>query len=205
MSMKRIKTANDIDWDNADPDTVLMPEIVDEPANIFRYLLLSMGADIEREGLRETPERYIKVIKEFINENYEFNFTTFDAEGADEMIIESNIPFFSLCEHHILPFFGTATVAYIPEDRIAGLSKLARTIEKFSRRLQNQERITRQAGEFLTENLGTQNVAVILKARHLCQEMRGVRKHDVYTTTSFMQGVFRKDSDARAEIISLIK
>lgn len=157
-----------------------------------------------REGLRETPKRYIKFMKEFLH-TPEFNFTTFDAEGTDEMIIQTNIPFNSLCEHHVAPFFGYAHVAYIPNGRIVGLSKLARTVDLYAHNLQNQERITTQVAERLQEELNAKGVAVVLTAQHTCMSMRGVKKHDTWTTTSKMLGAFRDDINCRQEFLQLIK
>ena len=169
----------------------------------FKELLKKLGEDPDREGLKETPKRYIKFYKEFLAKP-EFKFTTFDSEGYDQMIVQNNIPFYSLCEHHIAPFFGTGVVAYIPQGRIVGLSKLARTLDHFARRLQNQERITNQVAELIQEKLNPKGVAVILKAKHLCMEMRGVKKHDTYTTTSKMIGAFRNDEKARNELLQFI-
>lgn len=171
--------------------------------NIAR-LLQALGEDITREGLRETPKRYVKFMREFL-EPKEFNFTTFDSEGADEMIVQTNIPFYSLCEHHLAPFFGVANVAYIPNGKIVGLSKLARTVDLYANRLQNQERITSQIAERLVKELNPLGVAVTMKAQHLCMNMRGVKKHDTWTTTSKLIGVFKNDTDARREFFSLIK
>lgn len=177
----------------------------DEPAeDNFRRILQYLGEDTTREGLRDTPKRYIKFLKEFL-EPKEFNFTSFDAEGTDEMIIQTNIPFYSLCEHHVAPFFGVANIAYIPNEKIVGLSKLARTVDLFANRLQNQERITSQIAEKLMKELEPQGVAVTLKAQHLCMCMRGVKKHDTWTQTSKMVGVFKDDLNARNEFLNLIK
>lgn len=160
--------------------------------------------DPNREGLRETPKRYIKFMKEFLT-TPEFKFTTFDSEGMDEMIIQTNIPFYSLCEHHIAPFFGYAHVAYIPNGKIVGLSKLARTVDLYAHNLQNQERITQQIADRLQQELNAVGVAVVLTAQHTCMSMRGVKKHDTWTTTSKMLGAFREDINARQEFLSLIK
>ena len=158
---------------------------------------------VTREGLSETPARYLKFLQEFLNPP-EFKFTTFDAEGYDQMIIQTHIPFYSLCEHHLVPFFGEASVAYIPDKRIVGLSKLARTVEKFSRAFQNQERITTQVADFLCANLEPRGVAVVLTAQHLCMSMRGVRAPTATTTTSRMTGLFRDDAQVRNEFLNLI-
>jgi GTP cyclohydrolase I len=170
----------------------------------FKQILNYLGEDTTREGLIETPKRYIKFLKEFL-EPKEFNFTTFDAEGTDEMIMQTNIPFYSLCEHHVAPFFGVAHVAYIPNKKIVGLSKLARAVDLYANRLQNQERITTQIAERLMAELAPQGVAVAMKAQHLCMCMRGVKKHDTWTTTSKMLGAFKEDHKARQEFLTLIK
>jgi GTP cyclohydrolase I len=167
-------------------------------------LLESFGEDINREGLKETPKRYVKFFKEFLNPP-KWNCTSFESEGYDEMIVQTNIPFHSLCEHHIAPFFGEGHIAYIPNKRIVGLSKLARTLETFSRRLQNQERITQQVAEFLENELQPQGIAVVLKAKHMCMEMRGVKKHGTYTTTSKMTGAFKDNIHTRNEFLNLLK
>ena len=166
--------------------------------------ILNEFDNTEREGLKDTPKRYIKFLREFLSPP-EFNFTAFDAEGTDEMIVQSNIPFYSLCEHHIAPFFGVAHIAYIPNKKIVGLSKLARTLELYSRRLQNQERITSQIAERLMNELNPLGVGVVLKAQHLCMSMRGVKKHDTHTTTSKLLGFFKEDLNCRNEFLSLIK
>lgn len=178
--------------------------IINSPEWHFKEILKSLGEDVEREGLNETPKRYIKFMREFL-EPKEFNFTSFDAEGTDEMIVQTNIPFYSLCEHHTAPFFGVANVAYIPNGKIVGLSKLARTVDLYANRFQNQERITTQIAERLQEELNPIGVAVTLKAQHLCMCMRGVKKHDTWTTTSKMIGIFKTDINARNEFLSLIQ
>lgn len=170
----------------------------------FVRILQYLGEDPNREGLKETPKRYIKFMKEFL-EPKEFNFTTFDAEGTDEMILQTNIPFYSLCEHHTAPFFGTANIAYIPNGKIVGLSKLARCVDLYANRFQNQERITTQIAERLQEELNPLGVAVTLKAQHLCMCMRGVKKHDTWTMTSKMLGAFKDEHDTRNEFLNLIK
>jgi GTP cyclohydrolase I len=189
----------------ADKWLVFPWELKEEPAeDNFVRILQYLGEDPKREGLRDTPRRYLKFMKEFLNPE-PFKFTTFDSEGSDEMIIQTNIPFYSLCEHHIAPFFGTANVAYIPSDRIVGLSKLARTVDHYSRRFQNQERITAQVAERLMEELNPKGVAVSIKAQHLCMNMRGIKTHDTHTTTTKLIGAFKEDAMARAEFLSFIK
>lgn len=181
-----------------------MEYTLDSPEWHFQQLLSQLGEDVNREGLRETPKRYVKFLREFLNPP-EFNFTCFDAEGADEMILQTNIPFYSLCEHHIAPFFGFANVAYIPNGKIVGLSKLARTVDLYANRLQNQERITTQIAERLNYELNPLGVAVTLKAQHLCMCMRGVKKHDTWTTTNKLIGAFKDNPEARNEFLNLAK
>lgn len=174
-------------------------ELEDNVSRLLQYF-----DDANRAGLKETPKRYVKFLHEFLTPQ-EFNFTTFDAEGMDEMIVQTNIPFYSLCEHHLAPFFGVAHVAYIPSGKIVGLSKLARTVDLYARRLQNQERITQQVAEKIQNELSPKGVAVVLRAQHLCMAMRGIKKHDTWTTTSKMIGVFKEDLNCRQEFLSFIK
>ena len=170
----------------------------------FQQILKKLGEDVDREGLQDTPRRYVKFMKEFLSPQ-EFKFTCFDAEETDEMIVQTNIPFYSLCEHHTAPFFGVAHVAYIPKDKIVGLSKIARTVDLYANRLQNQERITTEIAERLQKELSPLGVAVTLKAQHLCMCMRGVKKHDTWTTTSKLLGEFKDDLNARNEFLSYIR
>jgi len=189
----------------AESDWLVFPwEVNENPGadNITR-LLQVIGEDPNREGLKETPHRYLKFMQEFLTPQ-PFKFTTFSGEAYDELVLSSNIPFFSMCEHHLAPFFGVAHIGYIPSDKIVGISKLPRTLDKFARRLQNQERITRQVAQELTEQLNPKGVAVVLEARHLCQEMRGIKKPGIMTTTSSMTGVFKDDLNARNEFLNLI-
>jgi GTP cyclohydrolase IA len=166
-------------------------------------LLGAIGEDPQREGLRETPRRVAKFWQEFLTPP-PFTFTTFDAEGMDEVVVQHGIPFFSLCEHHLVPFFGHAAVAYLPNGRIVGLSKLARTVQHFAQRLQNQERMTLEIADLLQAKLAPRGVAVVLQARHLCMEMRGARTHDTQTVTSALRGTFRDDARARQELMALL-
>jgi GTP cyclohydrolase I len=170
----------------------------------IRGIINHIGDDPDGEGLDKTPERYLNFLREFLNPPT-FEFTTFDNEGMDEMIVQTHIPFHSLCEHHIAPFFGFAHVCYIPVNRIVGLSKLARTVEFHSRALQNQERITHQIANTLKDELNPAGVGVVLKAQHLCMEMRGVRKPNTYTVTSKMTGTLRDQHEARNEFFQLIE
>lgn len=176
---------------------------LNSPESHYKAILEHLGENPNREGLKETPKRYIKFMREFLKQK-DFNFTTFDAEGTDEMIIQRNIPFYSLCEHHIAPFFGFADIAYIPDKKIVGLSKLARCLDLYANRFQNQERITSQIAERLQEELNPLGVAVHLKAQHLCMAMRGVKKHDTWTSTSKLIGAFKESQSARNEFLQLI-
>jgi len=180
-----------------------MKYIINSPEWHFQRILESLGEDVHREGLRETPKRYIKFMREFL-ESKEFTFTTFENEGTDQMITQANIPFFSLCEHHTAPFFGVATVSYIPDKRIVGLSKLARCVDLYANRFQNQERITTQVAERLQEELQPLGVGVQLKAQHLCMCMRGVKKHDTWTTTTKLLGLY-KEKEVKQEFLNSIK
>lgn len=177
---------------------------LEDAARAAKELLRALDQDVEREGLLDTPKRVAKFYNEFLNAPA-FNFTVFDSEGYDEMIVQKNIPFFSLCEHHMAPFFGVAHVAYIPNKKIVGLSKLARTVELYSHNLQNQERITNQVAQRLQDELNPLGVAVVITARHFCMEMRGVKTHDVNTTTNRLIGAFKDNHDTRAEFFESIK
>ena len=158
--------------------------------------------DPKREGLKDTPKRWAKMMAE-VTSGHEFNMTTFENPNYDAMVVEAGIPFYSLCEHHLVPFFGTATVAYIPDARIVGISKLARTVEHFSRSLQVQERMTQQIANLLQEKLAPLGVAVMLRARHMCQEMRGTKKAGIETVTTCLKGAFMEEPAARQEFMDL--
>lgn len=166
--------------------------------------ILSIYDDETREGLFDTPKRVTRMYAELLTP-IEFNFTAFDANGYDEMIIEKDIPFYSLCEHHLVPFFGTASVGYIPDKKIVGISKLSRTVEYYARRLQVQERMTQQIATYIQEKLSPLGIGVIIKARHLCQEMRGIKKQGSETITSCMKGVMLDKFETREEFIQLCK
>jgi GTP cyclohydrolase I len=166
-------------------------------------LLDGCGEDRTREGLAETPARVARFYRQWMAGD-PFTMTTFDAEGADEMIVQQGIPFAALCEHHLLPFLGTATVGYVPDGRIVGLSKLARAVRHCARGFQNQERITRSVADLLERELRPRGVAVLIRAEHLCMSIRGVRAPGSMTTTNDLRGVFRaEDGLARAEFLSL--
>ena len=176
--------------------------------DIVRELLTNLGEDTHREGLRETPERAAKAL-EFLTGGYQMKVEDV-LNGAlysvsyDEMVIVKDIELFSLCEHHLLPFFGKCHVAYLPDKKVVGLSKIPRLVDMFARRLQIQERLTQQIAETLQEQIGPQGVGVVVEARHLCMMMRGVEKQHSQTVTSAMLGVFREQQQTREEFLSLV-
>jgi GTP cyclohydrolase IA len=173
-----------------------------------RALLQAIDPDADREGLKRTPERVARALM-FLTKGYEedpkqvINGALFSEEYS-EMILIKDVDFYSMCEHHILPFFGKAHVAYIPQNRIVGLSKLARLVEVYARRLQVQERMTTQIATTIAEQLQPMGVAVVLEAEHLCMRMRGVEKQNSIVTTSAMLGVFRDQQKTREEFMTLI-
>jgi GTP cyclohydrolase I len=175
---------------------------VNKSTSTIQELLAYMDADPLREGLKDTPERYAAFLAEFF-EKQTFELTVFPNEGYDEMIVQASIAFYSICEHHLLPFFGYGSIAYIPNKHIVGLSKLPRTLEHFSHRLQTQERLTTQVAEFLSDKLQPKGVGVILSARHLCMEMRGTEKPGTQTTTSCLKGSFKTNSSTRSEFLQI--
>jgi GTP cyclohydrolase I len=187
------------------------PKSPDVPTIAYhvREIIKLLGEDPNREGLRKTPERFEKAFKFFASgyhQNIEhlLNGATFSV-AYDEMVIVKDIEFFSLCEHHLLPFFGKAHVAYLPDKRVLGLSKIARLVNMFARRLQIQERLTSQIAQALEEKIAPQGVGVIIEARHLCMQMRGVEKQCGQAVTSAMLGAFRHNKQTRDEFLSLIR
>ncbi|HKP88862.1 MAG TPA: GTP cyclohydrolase I FolE [Thermoleophilaceae bacterium] len=170
-----------------------------------RDLLVALGANLEDESLRETPRRVAAAYAELLTPQ-PFSLTTFpNDEGYDELVIARSIPFHSLCEHHMLPFHGVAHVAYLPSDRILGLSKLARVVELYARGLQVQERLTTQVADWLDERLAPKGVGVVLEAEHLCMTLRGVQKPGALTVTSALRGLVRDDARTRQEFLSLAR
>jgi GTP cyclohydrolase IA len=168
-------------------------------------LLAALGADLHADGVRETPRRMAAAYAELLTPQ-PFNLTTFpNDEGYDELVLVREIPFQSLCMHHMLPFHGVAHVAYLPAERILGLSKLARVVELLSRDLQLQERLTTQIADWLQERLEPKGVGVVLEAEHLCMSLRGVQTQGAKTVTSALHGVVRDDSRTRDEFLSLTR
>lgn len=173
-----------------------------------RQLLLAVGEDPTRQGLRETPDRVARMYTELLDGYWVdpvalVNGAVFE-ETYDEMVIVRDIEFYSLCEHHLLPFLGRAHVAYFPRGKVIGLSKVPRIVDMFARRLQVQERMTRQIAEFIDNLLNPFGVAVVIEGLHLCATMRGVKKHDARMTTSAMFGAFRKNIATRQEFLENI-
>lgn len=172
-------------------------------------LLTAIGENPKREGLQRTPHRVAKALRELtsgygVDVDAMINNAMFE-ERYNEMVLVRDITFYSMCEHHMLPFFGRAHVAYLPERRIVGLSKIPKLVEIFARRLQVQERMTLQIAKTLQDKLKPRGVAVVLEARHLCMEMRGAESHHSPTTTSCMLGLFQSDARTRKEFLELIK
>ena len=182
--------------------------IMDFQKNI-RDIIVELGEDPEREGLVKTPERVERSLR-FLTRGYHQNLeevvngALFEAE-SDDMVIVRNIEFFSMCEHHMLPFFGKCHVGYIPNKKIIGVSKIARIVDMFARRLQVQERLTKEISHALMDILGAEGVGVVMDAQHLCMQMRGVEKQNSVMTTSSMLGSFRRELATRNEFTRLIR
>jgi GTP cyclohydrolase IA len=176
--------------------------------NAILQILKAFGEDPDRQGLQRTPERVARMYTELLSGYSDspekvINDAIFD-EKYDEMVIVRDIEFFSLCEHHLLPFVGRVHIAYLPNGKVMGLSKLPRIVDMYARRLQVQERMTRQIADFLRDQLKPQGVAVVVEALHMCTMMRGVRKHDARMTTSAMHGAFRSNLATRQEFLDNI-
>jgi GTP cyclohydrolase I len=176
---------------------------------LYRELLLRIGEDPTRDGLVDTPERVEKSMA-FLTRGYAMDVNKVLHEALfnvdyDEMVIVKDIEFFSLCEHHLLPFFGKAHIAYVPNGKVIGLSKIPRVVDVFARRLQVQERLTTEIADAISDAIHPQGVAVILEAQHLCMMMRGVEKQHSATVTSAMRGVFKTQLQTRNEFLSLVR
>lgn len=175
--------------------------------NAVREILIAIGEDPDREGLKETPSRVARMYEEIfagLEGSAEKHLKLFNEGRNDEIVIVRDIPLYSMCEHHLLPFIGKAHIAYIPSDgKVIGLSKLARIVDFYSKRPQLQERLTSQIADFLDENLHPKGVAVLIEAEHLCMTMRGIRAAGALTRTSALRGIVKSDARTRAEVMSL--
>jgi GTP cyclohydrolase I len=208
MADKRIKFKKEghyVDNLDAEPDEIYDPEF----EAIVRQMLEKIGENPQREGLQRTPLRVAKAM-DFLTSGYDNTVEDVvrDAvfnEDCEEMVLVRDIEFYSLCEHHVLPFFGRAHVAYMPHGKVIGLSKVARIVDLFARRLQVQERLTNQVADALMEVLKPHGVAVIMEASHFCMMMRGVQKQNSVTVTSAMRGSFKTNASSRAELMSMIE
>jgi GTP cyclohydrolase I len=172
-----------------------------------REILLAVGEDIEREGLRLTPQRVARMYTELLggmHQNPELHLKSVFTENYSEIVLLRDIPFYSMCEHHIMPFIGSAHVAYIPSGTILGVSKLARIVDAFAHRLQTQEKLTYQIADFIMNNLKPQGVTVVLEASHSCMTIRGIKKPGSVMVTSALRGIFLKDPRTRSEVLSLM-
>jgi GTP cyclohydrolase I len=192
---------------------MVKPEVPPHVLDAMRVVLRFVGEDPEREGLRETPRRVVQSLIELTAGRHEdasdhlavdFDPSTPDGTDYDEVVLLRDIEFVSTCEHHLLPFSGVAHIAYLPSDRVVGLSKLARTVDVFARRLQLQERLTTQIAEALRVHLKPRGVAVVLRASHSCMSCRGVRKAGATMVMSALRGAFRESDSARAEVLALM-
>ena len=185
------------------------PDDIDGLSSLVSRILVDLGEDPDRNGLLKTPERVAKALR-FMTQGYKqdidqlLNGAMFPIE-YDEMVIVKDIDFFSLCEHHLLPFFGKCHVGYLPNKKVVGLSKIPRVVDAFSRRLQVQERLTTQIAETLKKKLNAHGVAVVMEARHLCMMMRGVEKQNTIAVSSSMLGAFRTQQQTREEFLKLIR
>ena len=172
-----------------------------------KEILIAIGEDTNREGLNKTPERVGKMYVELLagmREDPKDHLRSVFTENYDEIVLLRNIPFYSICEHHLMPFIGSAHVAYLPTGMVLGVSKLARIVDCFARRLQTQERLTFQIADFIMNSLHPQGVAVVLEASHSCTTIRGIKKPGSSMVTSALRGVFKKDPRSRSEVLSLM-
>jgi len=172
-----------------------------------REILLAIGENVDREGLLETPMRVARMYKELFSgmrENPEKHIKSVFSEKCEEIVLLKDIPFYSTCEHHLMPFIGSAHVAYLPGEKVLGVSKIARIVDSFAKRLQIQERLTSQIADFIMDNLQPQGVAVVMEASHSCVTIRGVQKPGSVMVTSALRGIFKKDIRSRNEVLSLM-
>lgn len=173
-----------------------------------RLLLEGIGEDSDREGLRDTPARVARMYEEILSGMDDSPKThlskTFTAEN-NEMVIEKDIPFYSTCEHHLMPFYGKAHIAYVPDGKVVGISKLARTVETYAKRLQIQEKMTAEIADAIMENLKPKGVAVLIEAEHMCMTMRGVKKPGSRTVTMVVKGIFKEDEGLKRTFLDLVR
>jgi GTP cyclohydrolase I len=170
-------------------------------------ILTAVGEDVQREGIRETPRRVAEMYSELLagmHEDPKKHLRSVFSENYDEIVLLRDVPFYSICEHHLMPFIGKAHVAYLPKGRVLGVSKLARVVDCFARRLQVQERLTEQIADFIMESLKPKGVAVVLEASHSCMTIRGIKKPGSVMVTSSLRGIFRKDPKSRSEVLGLM-
>ncbi len=182
-------------------------DIIESLSNHYKNVITDLGEDVTREGLEKTPERVAKAMQ-FLTHGYDLDpseiiKSAMFTEDHSQMVIVKDIEVYSMCEHHMLPFFGKAHIAYIPNGKIVGLSKIPRVVDAFARRMQVQERLTDQIKDCINDTLSPLGVAVVIEAQHMCMQMRGIQKQNSFTTTSSFEGAFEKDS-TRKEFISLI-
>ena len=191
-------------------DAIPIYRVINKDEDIISHLLVAIGDDPMREGLRDTPKRVLKAWKEDWCSGYgadpisELKTFSDGAEGSDQIVLVKDIEFYSNCEHHMAPFFGVAHIAYIPVGAVVGLSKLARVLDIFAKRLQVQERLTNQIADTLMEGLNPLGVGVIIEAKHMCMCSRGVQKQSSTTTTSALRGAIRDEPETRAEFLKLV-
>jgi len=172
-----------------------------------KEILLAVGEDTEREGLKKTPERVARMYAELLggmHEDPKKHLRSVFTENYDEIVLLRDVPFYSICEHHLMPFIGSANVAYLPSGTVLGVSKLARVVDCFARRLQTQERLTYQIADFIMNSLKPQGVAVVLEASHSCMTIRGIKKPGSVMVTSALRGIFKRDPRSRNEVMSLM-
>ena len=170
-------------------------------------ILIAIGEDAEREGIRRTPERVARMYTELLGgmrEDPKEHLRGVFTENYDEIVLLRDIPFYSICEHHLMPFIGSAHVAYLPSGTVLGVSKLARIVDCFARRLQTQERLTYQIADFIMDSLKPQGVTVVLEASHSCMTIRGIKKPGSVMVTSALRGIFKRDPKSRSEVLSLM-
>ena len=173
-----------------------------------REILLAVDEDTNREGLKGTPERVARMYAELLGgmrKNSKEHLRSVFTENYDEIVLLRNVPFYSICEHHLMPFIGSAHVAYLPSGTVLGVSKLARIVDCFARRLQTQERLTYQIADFIMDSLKPQGVTVVLEASHSCMTIRGIRKPGSVMVTSALRGIFKRDPKSRSEVLSLMR